>query len=332
MPIAVWIGFLVFVVAMLMVDLFAFQREAHAVDTREAAIWTGIWVTLGLSFAVVLWIWKGGDVAGQYLAGYLIEKSLSVDNIFVFAVLFGYFKVPAEYRHRVLFWGIFGALVLRFIFIFAGVALLELFHPMIFVFGAFLLWTAWKMWRHSGAEVDPSDNPVLRLTRRFVPMTTDYHGAHLFTRIDGRLMATPLFAVLLMVESTDVVFAVDSIPAVLAVTTDTFLVFTSNAFAILGLRAMYFLLEGSLDKFRHLSTGLALVLAVVGTKMLLTDIVHVPIWLSLILIGGILTVSIVASLVGETEPVEAEISHVPAAGAFSGLTRRRKRSEDADPE
>ncbi len=323
----IWAGFAAFIVVVLVVDLLVFQREAHAVSTREAAVWSAIWIGLGLAFTGVIWVWLGGSAAGEYLAGYLIEKSLSVDNIFVFALIFEYFAVPAEYRHRVLFWGIFGALVLRFAFILAGVRLLEAFEPMIFVFGAFLLYTAWKMLTHQGVEIDPAENPVIRLLRRFVPMTSDYRGAHLIVREAGRRVATPLLAVLVMVETSDVIFAVDSIPAIFAVTRDPFLVFTSNAFAILGLRALYFLLSDSIQRFRYLSTGLAAVLGVVGIKMLLSEVIHVPVWISLGIVAAILAVAIIASLRAAPEPVPEEVSHLPIAGALAGMRQREGTEE-----
>jgi tellurite resistance protein TerC len=323
-----WVGFIAFVVALLLVDLFGFQRKAHEMATREAAVWATIWIGLGLAFTFVVWGWLGGQAAGEYLSGYLIEKSLSVDNVFVFALIFGFFAVPGMYRHRVLFWGIFGALVLRFAFILAGVSLLDRFEWMIFVFGAFLLYTAWKMFTHSGVELHPDDNPVIRAVRRFVPMTPDYVGAKLFARVDGRLLATPLFAVLVLIETSDVIFAVDSIPAVLAVTRDPFIVFSSNAFAILGLRALYFLLADGMNRFRHLNTGLAAILGFVGAKMLLSEVFHIPVWVSLVVIAAILTVAIFASLRSAPEDLEEEVSHAPFAGAFAGLRARRKKDDD----
>src|SRR3712207_5931875 len=234
---------------------------------REAAAWSGVWVTLGLAFGGLVWAWKGGTAAGEYLAGYLIEKSLSVDNIFVFALIFAYFAVPAAYQHRVLFWGVLGAIFFRAIFIAAGAALLSTFHWIIYVFGAFLVLTGIKMARHQGDGVHPERNPALRLLRRFLPLTGEYHGQRFLVRLDGRLWATPLLAVLVVVETTDVIFAVDSIPAIFAITRDPFLVFTSNAFAILGLRSLYFALAGLMDKFHYLKVALAVLLGVVGGKI-----------------------------------------------------------------
>ncbi len=240
-----------------------------------------------------------GRVAGEYLSGYLIEKSLSVDNVFVWAVIFGYFSVPVRYQFRVLFWGIFGALVLRAVFIFAGVSLLETFDWVLFVFGAFLLYTAVKVARGATAEVHPQHNRVLRVVRRVVPSTAEYDGQKLFTRRTGTLLATPLFAVLVLIESTDVVFAVDSIPAVLAVTREPFIVFASNAFAILGLRALYFCLAGMADRLRFLNLGLGVILAFVGLKMLLAELVYVPTGISLGLVATVLALTVVASLRSE---------------------------------
>ncbi|MFQ5554122.1 MAG: TerC family protein [Acidimicrobiia bacterium] len=328
----IWAGFIAFILAVLLVDLFVLHRDAHAVSTKEAAIWSAVWIGLGLSFAVVVWVWLGGEAAGEYLAGYLIEKSLSVDNIFVFALIFGYFAVPDEFRHRVLFWGIFGALVMRFAFILAGIKLLEVFEPMIFVFGAFLLFTAWKMLRHHGVEIEPDANPVIRVVRRFVPLTDGYDGARLFTRSTGRLLATPLFAVLVVVEASDVLFAVDSIPAVFGVTRDPFLVFSSNAFAILGLRALYFLLADSIRRFRFLNEGLAAVLAVVGVKMIASEWIEVPVTISLSVVAAILTVAIGASLMTQPNNDQNQVAHHPLAGGVAGLRPRRERPDRKEGE
>ncbi|HEX6844673.1 MAG TPA: TerC family protein [Actinomycetota bacterium] len=291
-----WTGFLALIVALLMLDLFVFHREAHEDTFREATKYSIFWVSLGLAFGGVVWVWLGHQAAGEYFAGYLIEKSLSVDNIFVFALLFTYFAVPLKYQHRVLFWGILGALVFRALFIAAGAALLEQFHWTIYVFGAFLIFTGIKMARHKNEEIHPERNPVLRLFRRFVPITPDYRGQHLTVREAGKWMATPLLAVLVLIETTDILFAVDSIPAIFAVTQEPFIVFTSNAFAILGLRALYFMLAGMLDRFVYLKLGLSVVLVYVGVKMLLSSTWKIPIWASLLFIALVLTVSIVASL------------------------------------
>ena len=297
-----WGAFVGFILAMLAVDLLVLHRDAHEVSMREAGIWSAVWIGLALAFGTLIWAVWGPEAGGQYLAGYLIEKSLSVDNIFVFALIFGYFVVPARYQHRVLFWGVLGALVFRAIFIAAGATLLEQFHWMIYVFGAFLVFTAVRMATARTDHTDPGKNPVLRLMRRTIPMTEAYAGPRFAVREAGRWVATPLLAVLVVVETTDIVFAVDSIPAIFAVTDDTFLVFTSNAFAILGLRALYFLLAGLIDRFRYLKMGLAVVLGFVGAKMLLTDVVHIPIWISLVAIACILGVALAASLRVTTEP------------------------------
>ncbi|MGE5227499.1 MAG: TerC family protein [Planctomycetaceae bacterium] len=292
----IWGAFVAFILALLALDLFVLHRNAHEVSFREAGLWSAIWVSLGLLFGAVVWWWQGAASAGQYLAGYLIEKSLSIDNIFVFALVFGYFAVPSRYQHRVLFWGVLGALVFRAAFIAAGATLLESFHWMIYVFGAFLVLTGLRMWRSRDTHLDPSKNPVLRAMRRVVPMTDEYEGQKMTVRRAGKLVATPLLAVVVVVETTDIIFAVDSIPAIFAVTSEPFLVFTSNAFAILGLRALYFLLAGMIGRFAYLKLGLAAVLVFVGAKMLLTDVYKVPIWISLAVIATTITVSIVASL------------------------------------
>jgi tellurite resistance protein TerC len=255
-----------------------------------------IWIAISLAFGVIVWAWLGGPAAGEYFSGYLIEKSLSVDNLFVFALLLGYFAVPLAYQHRLLYWGVLGALVARGAFIFAGVALLDRFHWTIYVFGALLVFTGVRMATHSETEVHPERNPLLNAFRRVVPITDEYDGQRFFTRRDGRRWATPLLAVLVVIETTDILFAIDSIPAVFAITQNSFLVFTSNAFAILGLRALYFLLAGFLGRLTYLNVGLAVVLAFVGVKMLLTDVIHVPVWASLLTIAVTIGISVVASL------------------------------------
>jgi tellurite resistance protein TerC len=298
-PLWAWAALVAGITALLLADLLIVHRRPHAVSLREAAIESAAWIALGLSFSALLAWWFGAGAAGEYLAGYLIEKSLSIDNVFVWAVIFQYFAVPAKYQFRVLFWGIFGALVLRAIFIFAGVALLERFEWILYIFGAFLLFTAVKIARSHGAEVHPEANPVLRVVRRVVPSTTEYDGQRLFTRRTGRRLATPLLAVLVLVETTDVVFAVDSIPAILAVSREPFIVFASNAFAILGLRALYFLLAGMAGRFRYLNFGLGVILGFVGVKMLVVEWYHFPTWLSLAVIAVVLAVTVWASVRAE---------------------------------
>jgi tellurite resistance protein TerC len=313
-PLWVWIALLAAITLMLVVDLMLVHRTPHEISIKEAAIESAVWISIGLAFTGVMFWWQGGQASGEYLAGYLIEKSLSVDNVFVWAVIFSYFAVPRKYQFRVLFWGIFGALVLRGIFIYAGVRLLEAFDWVIYVFGAFLLITAWRIYRHAGTEVHPEDNPILKLVQRVIPSTPELDGQKLFTRKYGRLLATPLFAVLILVETTDVVFAVDSIPAILAVSHEEFIVFSSNAFAILGLRALYFLLAGMQGRFRYLNAGLGVILAFVGVKMLLTEVYHMPTWLSLTVIAVVLTVTIWASLRADNR--EAEPPDQSGGGGF----------------
>ena len=291
-----WAVLLAIIMAMLLVDLLVVHREAHTVHTREAAIESAVWIACGLAFSfVVLW-WFGGQATGEYISGYLIEKSLSIDNVFVWALIFGYFKVPSKYQHRVLFWGIFGALVMRAIFIFLGVALIEKFDWILYVFGAFLLYTAGKLVFTDNDHVDPGNSRFLKMVNRVVPSTDKMDGQKLFTIENGRRLATPLFAVLLLVEATDVIFAVDSVPAVLAVSREQFIVFASNAFAILGLRALYFLLADMHSRFVYLQQGLAIILAFVGIKMLIHEWYHIPTWLSLTVIALVLLASIGFSL------------------------------------
>jgi tellurite resistance protein TerC len=291
-----WAGFLVLILFLLALDLFVFHREAHEVSFREATKFSILWISLGLAFGVVVYFWLGAQAGGEDLAGYLIEKSLSVDNIFVFALIFTYFGVPSKYQHRVLFWGILGALVFRALFIAGGAALLERFHFTIYVFGAFLVLTGIRMALYRDEEVHPERNPVLKLFRRVVPMTAEYHGQK-FTVLDaGKRVATPLMAVLVLIETSDILFAVDSLPAIFAVTDDPFIVFTWNAFAILGLRALYFMLAGMIHRFVYLKIGLAVVLVYVGFKMLISSVYKIPIWSSLTFIAVAITISIVASL------------------------------------
>ena len=298
MTVAVWVWgvFVAGILGLLALDLFVFHREAHEVTFREASLFSVFWIALGLGFGgVVLW-WLGPTAAQGYVAGYLLEKSLAVDNIFVFALLFSYFAVPSKYQHRLLFWGVLGALVFRAGLIAGGAALLDRFHWMIYLFGAFLIVTGVRLATHRTEEIHPERNPVLRLFRRVVPTTGEYHGQRLTVREAGRLMATPLMAVLVLVETTDVIFALDSIPAIFAVTRDPFLVFSSNAFAILGLRALYFMLAGLIERFVYLKVGLAIVLVFVGLKMIGSDLVEVPTWASLVVIAVTIGGAVVASL------------------------------------
>jgi tellurite resistance protein TerC len=291
-----WIAFNVFVLGMLSLDLGVFHRQAHAVSKREAGTWCLVWVTLAVVFAGGVWKWMGAEKALEFVTGYVIEYSLSVDNIFVFIMIFTYFTVPPVYQHRVLFWGILGALIMRGIFIWAGALLLQNFHWVIYIFGAFLVFTGIKMLMKEEENLDVEHNPVIKLLRRIMPICAKYEGQKFFVKQAGKRAATPLFAVLLVVESTDLIFAVDSVPAIFAVTQDPFIVYTSNVFAILGLRSLYFLLAGVMDMFIYLRYGLAVVLAFVGVKMMLVDFYKIPIGISLGVVVGILLLSIVASL------------------------------------
>jgi len=297
-----WILFNVFVIAMLALDLGVFHKKSHKVEIREALIWSGVWIGFAMIFALMLWMgwiykepFDHADVTMKFLTGYLIEKSLSVDNVFVFVLLFGYFKVPGEYQHKVLFWGILGALIMRVIFIFAGVALIHKFEWIIYIFGAFLIFTGIKIAIQKDKEMHPENNPVLKLTKKFFRMTPDFVGDKFFVTKDKIKYATPLFAVLVLIETTDLIFAVDSIPAVLSISNDPFIVYTSNVFAILGLRALYFALAGIMHLFHYLNYGLAVILVFVGTKMLLGK-GTIPTEVSLLVIAGVLITSVMLSL------------------------------------
>jgi tellurite resistance protein TerC len=296
---ALWAGFLLFVLGMLALDLGVFHRKDHEVTLKEAAVWSGVWVLLAVIFGGIIHAWFGPQRSLEYATGYLIEKALAVDNIFVFVVIFSAFAVPPLYQHRVLFWGILSALVMRAGFILAGGAFLARFHWAIYVFGALLVLTGLKLLKQRHDITDPSDNALMRFIRRIVPTTAGYHGRKFFVRQNGTWLATPLFLALIAVEITDLIFAVDSIPAIFAVTTDPFIVFTSNIFAILGLRSLYFLLAGVVHKFKHLKVGLALVLLFVGAKMLLMDVYKVPVVASLLVIACLIGGSIVTSLLSQ---------------------------------
>jgi tellurite resistance protein TerC len=292
-----WVGFTLFIFCMLSLDLGLFNRKAHTIRYREAWIWSGVWVTLAMIFAALVFHYQGSQRGLEFLTGYLIELSLSVDNLFVFLLIFSYFKVPAKYQHRVLFWGVLGALVMRLTMIFVGAALIDRFHWIIYIFGAFLVYTGIKMFRQEETDIHPDQNPVVRLVTRFLPITRHYEEESFFTTVDGKRTGTLLLLVLVVVEVTDLVFAVDSIPAIFAITTNTFIVYTSNVFAILGLRSMYFLLAGVVEKFQYLRTGLAIVLTFIGAKMLLVAVgLHIPIWISLVFVAVVLLGSVAASL------------------------------------
>jgi tellurite resistance protein TerC len=291
-----WVIFNVFVLGVLALDLLVLHRKAHAVSLREALAWSCVWVSLALLFALGVYFFRGGEKALEFLTGYVIEWSLSVDNLFVFLVIFSYFAVPPIYQHRVLFWGILGALVLRATFIATGTALLANFHWMIYVFGGFLIFTGIKLLFAGDDKIEPEKNPAVLLVRRFMKVTPEYQGQRFFIRKDGKLWATPLFLVLVVVETTDVIFAVDSIPAIFAITLDPFIVYTSNVFAILGLRALFFLLAGVMEMFHYLRVGLSFVLCFVGVKMVIVDFYKIPIGVSLAVVAGILLLSILASV------------------------------------
>ncbi len=291
-----WVGFSLFVLTMLSLDLGLFNRKAHTIKYREAWIWSGVWVTLASIFAGLVFYYRGRATGYDFVTGYLIELSLSVDNLFVFLLIFSYFKVPAKFQHRVLFWGVMGALVMRLTMIFIGAALIQRFHWIIYIFGAFLVYTGLKMFKQEELEIHPEQNPVVRLVTRFLPISREYDGEKFFTSLNGKRTGTLLLLVLIVVEITDLVFAVDSIPAIFVITRDTFIVYTSNVFAILGLRSMYFLLAGVVDKFRYLRFGLALVLTFIGIKMLVTAFgVHIPTKFSLVFVALVLVGSVVAS-------------------------------------
>ncbi|HKS28585.1 MAG TPA: TerC family protein [Pyrinomonadaceae bacterium] len=317
-----WIGFNVFVLLMLAVDLGIFHRKAHEISVREAAGWSVVWVTLALLFNYGVYHFMGRQAAMEFLTGYLIEKALSVDNIFVFVLIFAFFNVPPRYQHRVLFWGIIGALLMRGAMIGAGAYLIKQFHWIIYIFGGFLVITGIRMATQDEHAIEPESNPVIRLVRRFIPVTNRYHGQSFFVREAEkpggplRRIATPLFVVLVLVETTDLIFAVDSIPAIFAVTEDPFLVYTSNVFAILGLRSLYFLLAGVIHKFHYLKLGLSVVLIFVGAKMLMTDAYKVPIGISLGVIALVLLLSVVASLLfPKSAEAHSPVEHDPNATA-----------------
>ena len=323
-----WVGFNVFVLAMLALDLGVFHRSAHEVSIKEASVWSVVWITLALAFNGLIFLfwnqiqpnspYSNSDAGLAFLTGYLIEKSLSIDNIFVFVLIFTSFAVPAAYQHRVLFWGIIGALVMRGAMIGAGAALIKEFHWIIYIFGAFLIFTGVRMAFHKNEEIHPERNPLIRMFRRLMPVTDTYQQDRFFVRSTGVLMATPLFLVLLMIETTDLIFAVDSIPAIFAVTEDPFLVYTSNVFAILGLRSLYFVLAGAVHSFHYLKLGLSVVLSFVGVKMLLTDTAYkIPTGASLGVVVLILGVAVVASLVRSRRQERAAKALESSTGAAS---------------
>ncbi len=311
-PTLLWVGFNAFVLVMLAVDLGVFHRKAHVVNVKEALAWSAVWIALALAFNAGVYFWKGSETALQFLTGYVIEKSLSVDNLFVFLVIFSYFKVDPLYQHKVLFWGILGALILRAAMIAVGAALISTFHWVIYIFGGLLVLTGVKLALQKGSGVHPGRNPLVRLFKKLMPVTADYRGDHFFVKENGRWWATPLFLVLLTVEFSDLVFAVDSIPAIFAITPDPFIVYTSNVFAILGLRSLYFALAGVMNLFHYLKFGLAFILVFVGVKMLIVDFVKIPIGISLAVVGALLFLSIVASILRPAKKAEVPVEEGPA--------------------
>ncbi len=297
-----WVLFNIFIVSMLIVDLMVFNRKPHEISIRESLVWTAIWIVLAVIFGIGLYYFMSPESSLEYFTGYLIEKSLSVDNIFVFLLIFTYFGVEPKYQHRVLFWGIFGALVFRLLFILVGVALIEKFHWVIYIFGAFLIFTGIKLGLEKDKEIQPEKNPILKLVRRYIPITKHYHGQNFFIKRGRRYIATPMFVVLVVIETTDIVFALDSIPAIMAITRDTFIIYSANAFAILGLRALYFALSGVMRLFHYLHYGLAFILVYIGMKMMLEGIYQIPTTTTLFIILATLTVSVILSILFPKKP------------------------------
>ncbi len=291
-----WGGFNLLVLALLALDLGVFHRKDHKITVKEGLLWSIIWILVALAFNAVVYFWRGQQIALQFFTGYLIERSLSIDNIFVFLLIFTYFRVPDEYQYKVLFWGILGALIMRGLFIGIGVALISLFHWVIYIFGAFLIITGIRMGLTKDKHIEPEKNPILKLVRKFLPISKNYVAGHFFTQIRGGLYATPLFVVLIVIETTDVVFAVDSIPAIFGITLDPFVVYSSNVFAILGLRAMYFAIAGLMDMFHYLKYGLSAILTFVGIKMLISGLYEMPDLLALGIIAALMSISILLSV------------------------------------
>ncbi|MBI3017051.1 MAG: TerC family protein [Deltaproteobacteria bacterium] len=294
--ILLWVLFHVFIFSLLFLDLVVFHRKAHVIQVKEALLWSAFWISLALLFNVGIYFFKGPESALQFLTGYLLEESLSVDNLFVFIQLFLYFKIPALYQHKILFWGILGVVLMRATFILGGVALIQQFHWIMYVFGGFLVLTGLKMASGKEREIRPEKNPILRLFKHFIPVTTSYDGGSFFIKQHGKLFATPLFVTLLVVEMTDVVFAIDSIPAVLAISSDPFIVYSSNLMAVLGLRSLYFALAGMMTLFHYLKYGLSIILVFIGIKMLLSHVFHIPVLTSLVVLAVVLGGSILLSI------------------------------------
>ncbi len=292
----IWAGFIGFVLLLLAIDLGVFHKKSHTISFKESIIWSAVWIALAMLFSLVILQWRGEGDFMLFITGYVIEKSLSVDNLFVFLLIFSYFKTPNQYQHKILFYGILGALIMRAIFIGAGIAILQQFSWVIYVFGGFLIFTGLRMLKPSEEEADLENNFVLKLTKKLIPSTDKMDSNHFFTKINGKWLATPLFITLIFVEFSDVIFALDSIPAIIGITTDPFLVFTSNVFAILGLRSLYFALKGFADMFHYLKYGLAVILVFIGTKMCIASFYHVPVWVTMMVIFGVLIISMLVSL------------------------------------
>jgi len=304
-----WGGFSLFVLGMLALDLGVFHRHSHEVKVREALIWTGVWITLSMLFNIFIYYYFDKEKALEFFTAYVIEKSLSIDNIFVMIIIFSYFQVPKEYQHKVLFWGILGALVMRVIFIFAGIELIHKFHWLIYIFGGFLIFTGVRMVTSMQVKLQPDKNPLVKLARKIFKVTENFEGDNFFVRRTGKIWATPLFIVVILIEGTDLIFAVDSIPAILAISDDPFIVYTSNVFAILGLRSLYFALAGIDKYFQYLKYGLATILVFVGAKMCFSDIVKIPVEISLLVIVVILTIAILASIIARKREEVKKIPH-----------------------
>ncbi len=317
--IAMWLGFTLFVIVMMVVDLGVFHRSAHVVTLKESLVWCGVWIGLAVVFNLGIYHWRGPVKAMEFLTGYLIEEALSIDNLFVFIMIFGYFRVDRRYQHRVLFWGILGAIVMRAFFIVMGISLLHRFHWIIFIFGGILIITGIKMALQKEKEIHPERNPVLRLCHRWMPITKDYVAGKFFAKFNGKTMATPLFVVLILVETTDLAFALDSIPAVLAISHDPFIVYTSNIFAILGLRSIFFALSGIIQLFGYLQYGLSAILVFVGLKMVFSDLFKIPVGIALAVVAGILVLSVIASLIWK-----------PASDGASGEAQKARSQDSLD--
>lgn len=298
----IWVFFNLFIIAMLLVDILIFHRKDHEVKIREALAWSAVWIVLALLFCAGIYQYWGQEKAMTFLTGYVLEKSLSVDNLFVFLLIFTYFKVPASLQHNVLFWGILGALIMRALFIFTGIALLERFHWIVYVFGGLLIFTGFKLFSGGERQVEPEKNPIVKAFRKIMPVTPHYHGNKFFAHVNHKLYATPLLVVLIVIETTDVIFAMDSIPAILAISTNSFIVYTSNAFAILGLRALYFALSGLMKMFHYLNYGLGVILIFVGVKMVGEDFFKIPVAVALGVIAVILAASIALSILRPEKP------------------------------